>query len=148
MNIQAELLDEFAPEIRASRVIVHDTDKRWFDALRRMFPTRTSGVCWEELPNARSRHAETSRFLLPERAKEIRDFLMEFGEAARLGQDDRCIVFGDNVTEMAIEMPFRDLIDRFLVFFSLPQGTYILTADACWCFAFTFEGDMYFAKSP
>lgn len=78
----------------------------------------------------------------------MRDFLLEFGSAAGLGQDDRCVLFGDSVTEVAFELSFGDLLDLFPSIFALPQATYVLTADASWCFAYTFEGDMYFAKSP
>ena len=145
---QAELLNELAPAILAGRVVVHDTDERWVGSLRRMFPVRASGVRWEELSDARSRFTESPRASPSEKMEGLRGFLTEFGLAAGLRRDDPCIVFGDGETEVAFEMPFRDLLELAPTLFSLPQATYVLTTDACWCFAFTFEEDMYFARSP
>jgi hypothetical protein len=145
---QADLLDQLAPAIHAGRVVVHDSDDPWVSSLRRMFPVRTSGVRWEELPDARSRTAEIPRVPMPEKVDALRGFLLEFGSAAGLGPEDRCVVFGDGATEVAFELPFRNLLELFPLLFSLPQTTYVLTPDASWCFAFTFEEDMYFARSP
>jgi hypothetical protein len=145
--LQSELLAQLAPAIHGGRVVLRYTDDHWV-ALRRMFPVRTSGVRWEDIPSARSLPAEDPRVPLHEKADLVRGFLEEFGSAAGLGPDDRCVVFGDSATEVAFELSFRDLLDLFTLLFALPQATYVLTADGSWCFAFTFEEDMYFAKSP
>lgn len=145
---QVDLLNQLAPAIVAGRVVVHDSDDRWVSALRRTFPVSTSGVRWEALPNVRHRAPEDPRVPIPDKADALRGFLLEFGSAAGLGQDDRCVVFGDGATEIALELPFRDLLELFPLLFSLPQASYVLTPDATWCFAFTFEEEMYFGASP
>src|SRR5262245_34774480 len=86
---QADLITQLAPAIDAGRVVVHDSDDEWVRSLRRMFPVRASGVRWDALQNVRYRSAEVPRVSISDKADALRGFLLEFGSAAGLGQDDR-----------------------------------------------------------
>jgi hypothetical protein len=141
---QQDWLEYLAPEVAAGRVIVHESDTPWFALLNRRFPVRASGICWEELASTQFRH--TGRPRSPSES-EIREFLMEFGLVAGLTPSDTCVIIGDNTTSVALEMAFVVLLKVIPKLLIEPQSLYVVAKNGDWCFAVTFEEDMYFANS-
>ena len=155
--LQHQLLNELDSFIRGGRITVHDSDAQWYARMRERFPMgRISGIRWDAVPGAES-NFEVVPHIPPEgiegglpvreHAATIREFLGRFAARADVRPNDNIIVVGDGVTEIALEMPFSALLDAFPVLFSYPQHTYVMPVDVSWCFAFTFEFDMYFGKS-
>lgn len=144
---QQDWLESLASEVASGQITVHENDTPWFDNLSRRFPVRASGICWEQIPNSQFRQAEQPRIPIAEKEGEIREFLMQFGSVVALTPTDRCVVIGDNTTSAALEMNFRVLLDVIPKLLTEPQSLYVIAKDGDWCFAFTFEEDMYFARS-
>jgi len=44
-------------------------------------------------------------------------------------------------------MKFHVLLEAITRLLAEPQSLYVIAKDGEWCFAFTFEEDMYYAKS-
>lgn len=144
---QQEWLDCVAPEVAAGCITVHDNDTPWFELLSHRFPVRFNGICWEQLPTTQFLRADRSRTPLSAKGREIRAFLMEFGSVAGLTPTDRCVIVGDGTTSIALEMNYSVLLDVIPKLTTEPQSLYVITNNGEWCFAFTFEEDMYFARS-
>ena len=139
--------DSLANDITNGTVVLHESDTSWFGLLSRRFPVRSSGICWEQLPSTRFRRSEGPNLLLADNHVEIREFLKEFGSAASLVPDDICIIVGDNTTSIAVETNYCALPDVLLKLINEPQSLYVIAKNGDWCFALTFEEDMYFARS-
>ena len=129
------------------RFRVHNTDAPWFELIKKRYPVWTSGIRWDDTPGSVSKYADPPGMCLSERIAEVRDFLREFGIASGLAHSGECVVIGDIATNMALQIPFADLLELFPTLFSEPQGTYVCTPDCGWCFGFTFEEDMHYAPA-
>jgi hypothetical protein len=143
---QQDWSDGLAAEIASGQIVVHESDKAWFNLLSRRFPVRASGICWEQVANARFRHAGEASPTSKE--SDFRTFLEEFASVANLGPADKCVIVGDNTSSSALEMNLHVLLDIAPSLLSEPQSLYVIVKEAEWCFAYTFEDDMYFARVP
>lgn len=140
-------LDSLESEVASGQITVQERDTPWFDLICRRFPVRASGICWERLPTTQYRQHSEPHLSVVAHENEIREFLSEFGVHAGLTLDSRCVVIGDNTTSVALEMKFHVLLEAITRLLAEPQSLYVIAKDGEWCFAFTFEEDMYYAKS-
>ena len=58
--------------------------------------------------------------------------------------NEKVNVFGDSLTNLNYQMPFKYFIENSNLFFNLPQHTYIWFPQSKLCINSTFEGEIYF----
>ena len=135
-------------EISNRTIVVHESDKPWFKTLTHRFPVSSSGICWEQVPGAKFCSAWAPNISTIDMQARILEFFMQFGKAASLTDEDTCIVIGDITTSIAIEVSYKVLLTVLLKLVTEPQSLYVIVKNGDWCFVYTFEDYMYFAKSP
>ena len=57
------------------------------------------------------------------------------------------VLIGDNEIKNSYSFIFKDFLEYFWSFFSIPQHTYLISKDGEYLFGYTFEDDLYFAQS-
>ncbi len=158
MSLQDEMLAELSEFTQSKKIVIYQTSDSWFDLLNARFPKTIIGaLAWEEVPGHQS-CGDVVPIIPPEgingeevvqrNASKIAEFLERFAANGGIGHSDQVVIIGDGVTEVALGMSFETLFKVFMVLFSYPQHTYVLTSDGVWCFVFTFEFFMHFGKSP
>ena len=146
-EIQDQLVSDLNQQIASGTIKIHKSGDKWFKHIRRIFPVRSSGIIWEEVYGCHSMDCSERLHTFADLKDTAIEFLKEFIFVAGLEAGQAYIAIGDDVTDVAFEMPASELLDKIGLFIEIPQGTYILPVDTSWCFAYTFPDVMYFGKS-
>jgi hypothetical protein len=147
-DLQDELLNKLSPDILTGRIRVGPRDSDAFSKLTGKFPTGTSGILWDRVPDHRLYPSPQPKLPLEMYLPAIKRFLGQFALDGNIGPDDIMHVVGDGVTNVTLTMPLSLLWQYLPDVLSLPQATFIIKNDYDWCFCYTFEDDMYYGKSP
>ena len=147
-DLQNQLLSELSTDIRAGIIKVFKIDADVFSNLSAKFPVRSSGVAWEMVTGRRFKPSPHPKGSIDDYLPTIREFLTEFAKDAHVHAGEIVSVVGDAVTDLAFRMPFEVLVRHVRSLFSIPQHWYVVKDDYSWCFAYTFEDDMYFGQCP
>ena len=107
------------------------------------FPMGLNRIAWDKIPAKHHiRLVEYSKAPVESFLESIR------GEYPEL--DSYTVwVIGDDAIEQTYEMPFSLFCDRFDLFLSLPQHSYVIFGESAdFCLNYTFEDDLYFGRRP
>lgn len=154
-DLNEELLDELALWVSTGAILLR-ADEGWWQLLRSKYPAGIGMLDWAAVPGHRSNYSAVTHIPVEgihgsvpvlQHVDEIANFLREFASAANMSASDTIIVLGDGISQQALEMSFDTLLEVFPVLFSYPEHIYLITTDAQWCFAYTFEFEMHFGRA-
>jgi hypothetical protein len=132
-------LKEKAPNID---ILIHEMTDNFFEEIEKYYPIGFNGIDWKK-------HKPILFELIDDTNNEgvnikIFSFFLRLTNEHPYLQDENVVVFGDNLTSIACQMKFKDFIELFDDFCSIPQHTYIWFMASKKCIHFTFENELFF----
>jgi hypothetical protein len=74
----------------------------------------------------------------------IKEKLIYLGKEFEI-MDSEFVLIGDNEILNSYKFIFKDFLEYFWIFLSIPQHTYLISKDGKYLISYTFEDDLYFA---
>lgn len=130
-TLEEELVDSLKPVIDVGKIRIITDDSPFIQVLSRNFPPYFPFEGSMVFGNVDETDKDASL-----------SFFDAFCRDACIPENSFVTVVGDNVLTAAYECQVDTLGMYLLEFTSLPQHTFILTADGRWCLCYRFEGDV------
>jgi hypothetical protein len=114
-----------------------------FEFIENNFPIFMNRIDWKIIQNKEyfNLHDVT---IVEQRNSTIKLFLSKLEEACNSIINEDVVIIGDSLIDTAYCMPYSVFKQNVLVFFSLPQHTFVLFEKLGKCINYTFERDLYF----
>lgn len=142
-TLQDDLLQEMNTDLLLGNVYIHtEVDHDYINDIDEKFSFIGSKIDWSEVLHHFHRRVERLQYSVS-----VNEFFNRFVLAAGLGEKDKLIVVGDSALDAVLVFSVNTLRKYLVDVVSLPQHTYIISQDVCWCACFTMEGDMDFGLS-
>ena len=142
-NASGDLLGAISAHVRDGGVRIVDDDKCYIDMIESGFPFVGSRIDWGQLGDVRFEVMESKDSF----SKQCFDFLLSVRTSRSISDSEEVVVLGDSCMEYAVVTSVRKLIDIIEDIVDLPQHTYVVESQGCWCMVFTMEGEMAFGVS-
>lgn len=135
-----ELLNSLKDKIASEEIIVHNNVNKIVEEIESFYPMGFSGIDW-----LKSEYIFCQTISLNEnKSTEILEFFYKIIDRYPELIDEKIIVIGDSLTELAYEVKFSNFLILFNHFFSIPQHTYVWFRKSRKCINLTFENTIYF----
>jgi hypothetical protein len=135
------LLNSISHELSLSDIVIHEQTDSIVEDIEKKFVMGFNGIDWTK---SNVIFSERINLGADEYLLEIGKFLKMIYESYPNLLEAKVIVFGDSLTNLGYEINFKDFVNLYENFISIPQHTYVWFIEQKQCINFTFENEIFF----